>query len=50
MKRGRVPKTRAAWGGALASDSCAFIADVTPAVDAEVTTIGRPDDQDGRET
>jgi hypothetical protein len=43
------PKTRAAWGGALPSDSCAFIADVTLAVDAEVTAIGRPDDEDGRD-
>jgi hypothetical protein len=38
------PKTRAAWGGAVASDFCAFIADVTLAVDAEVTAIGCPDD------
>jgi hypothetical protein len=37
-------------GGALASDPCAFIADVTLAVDAEVIAIGRPEDQDGRET
>jgi len=50
MKRGRVPKTRPGWGGALASDSCAFISDVTRAVEAKVTAIGRLDDQDGRET
>jgi hypothetical protein len=44
------PKTRAAWSGDLASDPCAFIADVTLAVDVEVIAIGRPEDQDGRET
>ena len=49
MKRGRVPEYPGGCGD-LASDPCAFIADVTLAVDAEVIAIGRPEDQDGRET
>ena len=50
MKRGRVPKDPSGVGRRLASDSSAFIADVTRAVAVEVTAIGRPDDQNGRET
>jgi hypothetical protein len=51
MKRGRVPEDLSGVG----RRSCLrllrlLIADVTLAVDAEVTAIGRLDDPDGRKT
>jgi hypothetical protein len=50
MKRGRVPEDPSGVGRRPRLRLRAFIVDVTLAVEAEVKAIGRPNDQDGRET